>query len=218
MLLDVQVEHPGDERPLQPRAQPLEHVHPRAGDLYAALEVDDAEVDTGLPVRFHRELAFPNFADGPHYDILAIVLADRHLRHWHVRDLEHQVVELPINVRDLRIHHRDRVADLLHLSDKAVALVRILRFRNRLRALIASRLELIDLGDEAASLRIELNDPVDRRGGIEQIERMLHLVWPFADDADVDHVCSPSGQNERPGEYRDVRKPADGAGSPSAAG
>ena len=56
VLRGVQVEHPRDQRALQPRAPALEHVEARARDLHAALEVDDAERGAELPVRLRREV------------------------------------------------------------------------------------------------------------------------------------------------------------------
>ena len=46
----MQVEHEGDEGPLQAGAQPFEHVEAGAGQLYPALEVNDAQRFTQLPV------------------------------------------------------------------------------------------------------------------------------------------------------------------------
>ena len=55
VLAGVQVEHEGDEGPLQPGAQPLEDVEAGAGELDAALEIDDAQVFAQLPVGGRRE-------------------------------------------------------------------------------------------------------------------------------------------------------------------
>ena len=55
-LADVQVEHPGDQRPLQARPRPAEHVEARAGDLDALLEIDDAQRRTQVPVRLGLEI------------------------------------------------------------------------------------------------------------------------------------------------------------------
>ncbi len=51
VLVDVQLEHEGDQRALQPRAGALEHVEAAAGQLRPALEVDDVERLAQLVVR-----------------------------------------------------------------------------------------------------------------------------------------------------------------------
>src|SRR6185369_5713285 len=54
-LLDVNVDHPADERALQARPNAAQEVEARAGDLDAALEVDDPELGPEIPVRLGRE-------------------------------------------------------------------------------------------------------------------------------------------------------------------
>ena len=51
----MQLQHEVDERARQPRAGAHQHGEARAGDLRAALEVDDAERGTEVPVRLRRE-------------------------------------------------------------------------------------------------------------------------------------------------------------------
>ena len=57
VLVDVQLQHEGDQRPLQPRARALQHVEAAAGQLHAALEVDDAQRLAQLPVRLAPRVA-----------------------------------------------------------------------------------------------------------------------------------------------------------------
>ena len=63
-LADVQVEHPGDQRALQARARAAQNVEARAGQLGAALEVDDAQSRAEVPVRLGCEVEFARLADG----------------------------------------------------------------------------------------------------------------------------------------------------------
>ena len=75
-LADVQVEHIGDQRPLEARPGAAEHVEARTGDLDAALEVDDAERRAQVPVRFRLEIEFRQLANRPEDHVLAFILAD----------------------------------------------------------------------------------------------------------------------------------------------
>ena len=56
VLARVQVEHEVDQRAREPRAGAAQHREPRAGDLRAALEVDDAERRPEIPVRLRLEV------------------------------------------------------------------------------------------------------------------------------------------------------------------
>ena len=54
-LAAVQVQHERDQGALQLRAGAVQHIESRAGDLGAALEVDDAKRRSQIPVWLRRE-------------------------------------------------------------------------------------------------------------------------------------------------------------------
>ena len=56
VLAGVQIEHEGDQRALEPRAEPPQHRETRAADLGRALEVQNAQRGAELPVRLRLEI------------------------------------------------------------------------------------------------------------------------------------------------------------------
>ena len=97
MLARVQVEHESDQGALQAGAGAAQHVEARAGELDAALEVDDAERLAELPVRSRRETELASRARGPHHDVLRLVRSDRYVRFGQVRHFEEQRVQLRLD-------------------------------------------------------------------------------------------------------------------------
>ena len=91
--LDLEIDHPRDERALQRRTGAPKHVEPRAGELRAARDVEDAERLADLPVRarLDRELLRRVLAD---HRVVVLVLALRHARIDHVRDPQELLVAL----------------------------------------------------------------------------------------------------------------------------
>ena len=75
MLARVQVEHEVDERARQPRAAPL-RTEKRAPAIFdAALEVEDAELGTEIPVRLRLEIERPRLAVAAHFAVVVGALA-----------------------------------------------------------------------------------------------------------------------------------------------
>ena len=78
VLRRVQVQHEVDQRAREARAGTDQHGEPRARDLRAALEVDDAERRTEIPVRLRREVERARRAMSTHFDVVGAALPDRH--------------------------------------------------------------------------------------------------------------------------------------------
>src|SRR6202050_2446183 len=78
LLLGLHVEHPRDQRTLEPRTRAEQKMKSSAGDFYSALEIDNAQRLAELPMRFgfergkllRRALASRDF-------VFAFILADR---------------------------------------------------------------------------------------------------------------------------------------------
>ena len=124
----VEVQHPGDEGPLQPRAQPFEHVEAAARQLYAALEIDDVQALTHVPVGLRLEVEARGCALCAQHQVAAFVLALRHGVIRQVGEHQQQVVQASLFVCGLRFQRANLVAHLAHL------LARLLESLRRLLA------------------------------------------------------------------------------------
>ena len=115
-LTNMKVEHVCDQRALKPRARSAQHIEARAGDLRAALKVNDAERGAKVPMRLGLKVELFWFADRSQDNILAIVFAIRRARIGNVWNGCGQRVELRFNFRDFFIERVDldrrRVASL----------------------------------------------------------------------------------------------------------
>ena len=72
-LLDMQIEHEGDQRSLEACPGTVEHVEARAGDFDAALEIDDTQSGAKFPMGLGFEIEFRDFARGFQNYIFALV-------------------------------------------------------------------------------------------------------------------------------------------------
>ena len=124
VLPRVEIEHPGDQRPLQPRAIAAQNVEARPGDLHPALEVDDAQRLGKLPMRLRGEVECalrPVFGD---HDVAALVRGDRDMLQRHVGHLQQQALELGVDRLHLVIESADAIAKLAHADDQRLPLRR----------------------------------------------------------------------------------------------
>src|SRR5688572_17103349 len=69
-LSNVQVEHKGDQRALQPRARTTQHIEARTCDLGATLKVKDAQCGTQIPMRLWLKVKFRELANRAKHNIL----------------------------------------------------------------------------------------------------------------------------------------------------
>ena len=78
MTARMQMEHEVDQRPCEPRARPDQDREPRASDLRAALEIDDAESRTEIPVRLRVEVERRRRSVPTNFDVVRAAFADGH--------------------------------------------------------------------------------------------------------------------------------------------
>ena len=195
MLLDVQIEHPGDQRPLQPRAGALQHVEARAAELDAALEVDDVQLRAEIPVRLRLEVERPRLPFFPDDHVLGVARPDRHAGVRQIRDAQHGVLQVRFHLRQLFIQRLDLIADGRH--------VRLQRLP--LGALPIAH-ELADLLRAAVALGAQhFHAHQDRPPALIQRQRLRHRrilgsqgphrsqdrVPVFADELDIQHDPLP---------------------------
>jgi hypothetical protein len=164
VLAGVQVEHEVDERARQPRALAHQHGEPRAGDLRAALEVEDAQLGPEVPVRLRLEVERGGIAHAPHFAVVVGAPADRHAR---MRDVGNEQQQVPALVLE-RLERGVLLLDLLaagavgvhQRGDVFAGLLPFRHFRGR-RVLIA--LEVLHLDDEGATAFVSRPSASSRR-------------------------------------------------------
>src|SRR6185436_17780244 len=165
VLAGVEVEHQRDERPLEPRAGAEVGGEARAGELGAALEVEDAEPRSEVPVRLRREVEARRLADDALDAVGALVGAHRHAlvrqvgqRQLEARKLAFDGGELPFLRFDLALeprHRRDRLVGVVALS---------LELADLLARRVAVALLLLDGADRGAALLVEGEPACDEIG------------------------------------------------------
>ncbi|GBD19307.1 hypothetical protein HRbin27_01813 [bacterium HR27] len=195
MLVDVEVDHPGDERPLEPGEVATQDVEAAAGNLHTAREVDESQFLGDFPVRLDRKIERARLTPMAHDDVAALVGADRNIRIGQIGNLKQQCLEPLLDRSEFPVELLDTVAELAHGGDSCLSVGARWHLADPLRFGIALRLELFDLGDQLASPFVELEDLVDRCFGIEFAQGFTHEVRLFANQPQVEHL-SPFG-NQR---------------------
>src|SRR4029079_852350 len=187
VLARVEVEHQRDERPLQPRTPARQHVEARAGDLHAALEVDDVQRGPEIPVRLQREVvaALPSFL--AHHDILALVLADRHRRVGQVWQLEQQRLQRRLGAGQLAVELFALLLQRGALGPSLLARLAGGRLSDRLRQPVLLGLQRLRFVLQIADARVGGDDRVQVDGGAEALIGGADFFGLFAQEAGVDH-------------------------------
>ena len=203
VLARVQIEHPGDQRALQAGPLALEDVEARAGDLDAAIEVDNVEIDTDLPMRPRREPEAARLAFAAQYRVGAVVGADRDGRIREVGHLEHEALELRLGASEVLFESADAVADGAHVGHQLLARRGVL-LADRARHFAAVRAQRLDLLDHAPPPRVGGQHGIDPgRRESDLVELGLHKVGALTDQADVQHALALAcTQSALKGAYR----------------
>ena len=118
LLLDVDVEDELDEGARQPRGGSAQHREPRAGDLRAALEVEDSEGRPEVPVRLRREVELPRRSPGALDAIRRLVAAARHRRVRGVRHAPLHCREETVGLLGALLERVDLLLERLHLHER----------------------------------------------------------------------------------------------------
>ena len=155
-LADVQIEHPGDQGALQPRARALQNIKARAGQLGAAFEVDDAQGGAEVPMRKGLEVEFARLADGLEHDILVLSFSVRYAFIGDIRERGHECIQVAIHIREARVEFADLITDEAHRIHPGSPRRGVLHPPDLLRDRVAFCLQLFGLPEQGAALFIEL--------------------------------------------------------------
>ena len=103
VLVGVQVHHEVDAGALEAGAEAFVEREARARDLGSAVGVEDVELRAEIPVRLRLEVELRRLPPLADLRVLRVVLADWHVLARHVRDVEHDVAELGLDVLELLV-------------------------------------------------------------------------------------------------------------------
>ena len=99
VLIDMQVQHPGDECPAQARSGPAQHGEHGAGQLGCSWEVQDTEVFAKLPVWSRREVERLRCTPRADNHVVVIVGAYGHRLVWQIGQLQHDLCDARLLLR-----------------------------------------------------------------------------------------------------------------------
>ena len=105
VLAGVQVEHVLDQRAVQAREAALQHDETRAGNPAGGFEIHRGvgELLADGDVIERREFELARRAPATHFDVVVFVAAVRHALVQRVRQAEHELVELGLDVRQFLV-------------------------------------------------------------------------------------------------------------------
>ena len=174
VFFGVEIHHEVNAGALKPCAKPLVERKACARDLRRALCIEDAECVADVPVRLRGEIKRARRAAAAHLRVLRLVLADRHIRLRHIRNLKQEAAQAQLHVAQILIECRDLVAERAHLRDDLIrVLARLLARADLLRDGVAARLLLLHILQDPAAALLELCE----RREVERIAAMLqHLL------------------------------------------
>ena len=196
------VGHEADERALETSTKSAQQHETRFGKLHRALEIDDAQIHTQIPVRLEFEIERGRRAPTTHLGVIVFVFADRRGFGRNVRDREDELVERRLGllvqigvVGDLLFELRDLCFGCFCLFLLAFAHERSDALRNG----VALRKQRFLLRDRAAAIFVELQEALRIPREIAAFHGLVHKIDVFADESDVEHdfpfVNNSSTQN-----------------------
>ena len=175
----MRVQEEVDEGALQAGAGATENGEAAAGELVAALEVENVQIGAQVPVRLKVEVELARGAPTATLDVLVLVLAKRGGLARDVGQVGHKVVLLLLEGGAALGQAIDLLVDGAHglLGSLGLVLLALLHQGADLLGLGVTRgLELLDLGDDGTTLVIELKEllAIPRRlavshGGVDGI-------------------------------------------------
>ena len=190
----MHVDEEVDERALHAGAHAAEQVEAGAGKLDAAVEVDHAELGAEVPVSLGLEVELARGAPAAHLGVVGVVLAVGHGLVGDVGDGGDEVEELLLNGGALLAQLGDAllVCGDLGLGGLGLVLLAVLHKKaNLLGDGVAVGLELLDLGDDRATLLVQLEELLAVPVGIlPGLAGLVHGVGVLADELDVEHMLS----------------------------
>ena len=192
-LPDMDVQHPGDQRSLQARAQSLQHVEAASRQLDAALKVDNAQCLAQFPVWSRFEVESAQRAFSAHHHVFAVVLADWYAGQRQVGNAAHRVEKLLVDNAQAVVKELDLVADAAHFRFQRFSFLAVTfahELADTLALRIAAGLQILDLRQQMAPLFVQRQHPVHRRVGVLQRRHLLpDELRLFPNQFDVQHMC-----------------------------
>ncbi len=157
----VRIEEEVDEGALKTGAGATENGEAAAGELVAALEVEDVQIGAQIPVRLKVEVELARGAPAATLDVLVLVLTVRGGIARNVGQVSHEVVLLLLESGAALGQTVNLLVDGAHglLGGLGLVLLALPHQGADLLGLgIARSLELLDLGDDGTTLVVELKE------------------------------------------------------------
>ena len=188
VLRRVEVEHEVHKPALEPRARALEDGEAALGELDAAFEVHDAERLAELPVRLRLKIELARLAPAAHLYVVVLVLALRHARMRHVRQLERELVELVLYLGGFVVERLDFLAERADfVLERGRVLAGLFLDGDFLGAGVALLLQRLDAQQRLAALLVELLVSVERERVVARREHLRDFVVMVSDPLHIKH-------------------------------
>ena len=179
VLAGVQVEHEVGQRPLQLRAQLPVDSKTRARDLGGALQIQNSQRLSQIPVRLGREIELRRLAPAADFLVVRRRAAHGHARVRHVGNPDQQPAQLAVELLRNFFMLLDLLAQALGFFDqpRRILLV-LLELRDLFRGAVALGLQVLGFGDGFAPARVEFPEAADDLAGIESpLPHLLFDQW-----------------------------------------
>src|SRR5208337_1914140 len=214
-LLPLDVEHPRNQRALEPRAGTAQNIEPRPRQFHPAIEIDDPKILAQFPMRQWLERSeLVRRTLGLDDAVIRLARANDNIRPRNVGQCERQLFYSLLRKAELRAKHQQRIAGIDRLTLGKSLFIRFLgaNLRDLSRALLrrqladfpraplAIRSQLIDLALKLAALLISLEQSIDF-GGLDPSlgEFALYEIGPFTNQLNIQHSeCVPQQFNLQP--------------------
>ena len=156
VLAGVQVEHEVDQRPLEPRPEAPVDGKAGAGELGAALEVEDAQLRSEIPVCLGLEVEGRRLPHQPLHPVGGFVLAQRHAVVRQVGQLQLDLGQLGVDGAHALLEGADAALEAAHLGDLAGGVAALaLDLADLAARLVAPLLELFQLDQHRSATGVE---------------------------------------------------------------
>src|SRR5208283_5886918 len=219
-LLPLDVEHPRYQRALEPCARAAQDIETRAGEFYAAIEIDDSEILAEFPMRERLERGeLYRRSLGSDYAVVGLAGADNDVRPRDIGKCKRQFLDLPLCETKICAQLQQRVADIFRYGGVGEKLVQFLFvgflsanfgdlggafLRRQLadfpRAALAIGADLIEFALKLATLLVNFEQSVDFSGIDPPLGQFaLYEIGPFTNQLDIQHSeCVPQQFNFQP--------------------
>ncbi len=190
MLCRVEIKHELTERPFKTRKRPFQHREARTCELRSALEIHVAERLAQLEMFFRLEGEIALVADAADFDIVAFILAERHVFERNIGDGRQRVVQLPGQATFFVFGLSKKILQLGNFRLQLVSRCCILRghgLADFLRGGVAALLRGLNLADIFATFLVQRHQFGRQRLSPTLGERFVEGFRVFAYPFDVEH-------------------------------